>query len=409
MTFPQAASVGPQSDEGNGLGSALHARMIEIAHGDRVGSERWSRPLRLDRLRRLKIRFALRQRHFASRLVNLGRHLRNSGRVASVDSLPPTIGIETGRFCALQCPGCEVGLDNAAPGRLVRGEYASLDTMKTIIDATYRKVFQVQLKFHGEPLLNRNLFAASDYAVEKGLWTVIHTNLNPKIPDLATKILDSRLCNVVASIDGATQDVYEQYRRNGDAEVAFGHMRELADAKTRRGSELPWITAKFLVFEHNWHEIDAFREKALEAGADDVLFVSGFDDGIYNTGRSASEVEFDLDTLQWSRRTLPDVCPFLWDDLRFDWDGSLYPCGYVNHPDHVFSRMPQKFSEADLTNAFNARPFQRMRNFFLDGRASGQPDPTDLPKPCESCEFVHRFVEKRRSSREADANDGKGT
>jgi hypothetical protein len=131
----------------------------------------------------------------------------------------------------------------------------------------------------------------------------------PTIPDLAAKLIDANLCNLVASIDEATQETYEKYRRGGNAEVAFERIREIADLKRKRRSPLPWITAKFLVFDHNWHEIGAFKERAIEAGANDALFVSGFANGRYDTGRAATEVEFDLNALAWTRRELPHACP----------------------------------------------------------------------------------------------------
>ena len=377
------------------VGSELHRESLRIAFPDRHGMERWIRRQRLDAFHRLKLRFAIRQKHFLPRLLNYLAFSRQKLRAPRVRYLPPSIQIETGRYCLLKCPGCEVGLANAAGVPEGEREVTSLEMMKAAIDATYKRVFQISLHFHGEPLLNNNLFAACAYAVEKGLWTDFHSNLNPNISDLASKLIDAKLCNLVASIDGATQETYEKYRRGGDVELAFERIREIADLKQKRRSPFPWITAKFLVFEHNWHEIAAFKARAIEAGANEAIFVSGFANGIYDTGRAATEVEFDLNTLAWAERPLPDRCPFLWTDLRFEWDGSLYPCGHVNHSDHIFASAPTDLASSDMVERFNSPSHQRMRAFFLSNRLEAT---ADLPKPCHTCELVRRFVEKQHSS-----------
>jgi len=72
------------------------------------------------------------------------------------------------------------------------------------------------------------------------------------------------------SIDGATQGVYEKYRRKGDLEQAFRNIRSLVEAKRRLGSGTPIISWQFLAFEHNAHEIEAATAMARELGVDQI-------------------------------------------------------------------------------------------------------------------------------------------
>jgi hypothetical protein len=152
--------------------------------------------------------------------------------------------------------------------------------------------------------------------------------------------------------------------------------------KHKRKSRYPWITAKFIVFEHNWHEIERFRERALQAGADEAVFVSGFANHI--TGTVGTDFEFDLDALQWRKRWFPDQCPFLWTDLRVSADGGLYSCGGGSDESHLFDRSDPAL--VPMLDRYNGRKHVRMRELFLQGAERNQT--ADLPEPCATCELV---------------------
>jgi MoaA/NifB/PqqE/SkfB family radical SAM enzyme len=365
------------------LNSDFHRRMIRIAFGERHGARRWYRSKTLDPYHRLKIRFVLSQRHFASRFCNYLAFVKQRMRRAHVDYLPPTLVTETGARCLLRCPGCVSG--SGDDGARSLAPLTSLDTFKALIDQTYERCFQVAFFTHGEPLLNEAVLAASEYARGKGLWTFMHSNLMPKVSDLGERLVNAGLCNLVVSIDGATQEVYELYRRGGQLELVLARLSEIADLKRKRRSQYPWITAKFIVFEHNWHEIELFGKRALEAGADEAVFVSGFANHITDT--VGTDFEFDLDLLQWRKRWFPETCPFLWTDLRLSADGGLFPCGGGNDRTHVFDE--PDVAGLSMLERYNGLNHVRMREFFLGGGANAER--SELPPPCATCELVRRL------------------
>jgi hypothetical protein len=79
------------------------------------------------------------------------------------------------------------------------------------------------------------------------------------------------------SIDGATQSVYERYRKKGDIEQIFQNIRNLVDARRRLGKGTPVISWQFLAFEHNAHEIDRAIEMARQMGLDQINIATPFD------------------------------------------------------------------------------------------------------------------------------------
>jgi len=73
---------------------------------------------------------------------------------------------------------------------------------------------------------------------------------------------------MVLSIDGATQPIYERFRRKGNLELVFENIRKLVAAKRRVGKRTAILAWRMLAFEHNIHEIPAAIEKAKELGVD---------------------------------------------------------------------------------------------------------------------------------------------
>lgn len=378
----------PRHSRRQALAGELHKRTIHMAFPKRRGVDRWYRSQRWDAFHALKGRFVTAQRHFVPRLMNYGVFLRERLRCAEVHYLPPTLVIETGMRCQLRCPGCLVGDANAAGRAQSAVRMTTLETFRASIDQTYRRCVQVAFFTHGEPLLNDDVFAACEYARRKGLWTFMHSNLMPKVSDLAERLIASGLCNLVVSIDGATQDTYGTYRRGGQLESILAKVAAIAEEKRRRRAIYPWITAKFIVFEHNWHEIETFKARVLKAGADEALFVSGFANHI--TGRVGADREFDLDTLEWRQRNFPEKCPFLWSDLRLGSDGGLFSCGGGHREEDLFDKGT---GGADMVQRYNSPKHVRMRLYFL-GQTSRSS--VDVPKPCDNCELVDRFQSPER-------------
>ena len=370
-------------------GTVFHKEILAIAFPGRnnIETRRW-RLRKLNKFRFSKLLFLLQQKDFVSRTINYFRYKQQAHKTAIINYVPPSAQMESSTGCLLKCPGCLVGTQNAT-GHPAKINFTRLEVLKKEIDLIAKKCFQLYFHMHAEPLLNPSFFEACRYAVSKGLWTGIHSNLMPVIPDLPEKIIDSGLCNLVVSIDGATQETYEKYRTGGDLAIILGKIKNIAALKKQKKTTYPWITAKFLVFEHNWHEIKMFKEIALENGADEVIFISGYANGIYASGMACTEYEFNLDELAWKPFKLPERCPYLWEDLRIDTDGGLFPCGNAYRDQDKFF-VPQ--GAADLTpviEQLNTPAYLQMRRFFL-----GLTGNENLPEPCNTCQLVKNFSQQ---------------
>jgi MoaA/NifB/PqqE/SkfB family radical SAM enzyme len=120
---------------------------------------------------------------------------------------------------------------------------------------------------YGEPLVNpqtpRFIRLAKTYLMR----TIISTSLSLARFD-AEAYVESGLDSIAVSIDGATQYMYEKFRRNGIVSLVHGNLRKLVEARRRLGKRAPIITWRYLASEHNAHEISAAIRQARDFGVD---------------------------------------------------------------------------------------------------------------------------------------------
>jgi hypothetical protein len=82
---------------------------------------------------------------------------------------------------------------------------------------------------------------------------------------------------MVLSIDGASQAVYERFRKKGSLELVCDNIRKLVAARQRLGKRTPVISWQFLAFRHNWQEIPLALDLARELGVDEFRLAAPFD------------------------------------------------------------------------------------------------------------------------------------
>lgn len=173
---------------------------------------------------------------------------------------PSIFSVEINVSCNLRCPECALG------GNLIKRKRESLtfDQFKCIADKVrpYAKLMNIMI--WGEPLLNKEIIAMIGYA-SKFSRTVISTNGILVNNDIAEKLINSGLKDLIVSIDGATQEVYEKYRVGGDLTKALNSLEILHNLNIKYGSKVN-IVPQFIVFKHNQHEMDKFKEICLKIG-----------------------------------------------------------------------------------------------------------------------------------------------
>lgn len=198
--------------------------------------------------------------------LNFLSALYDRKRLASrVKAYPIDATIDLVTACQLKCPYCAVG--NRTIHRHVNHIEDALFTK--IADELFEAAFIGWFFSAGEPLLHRKAANLLTTIKEKEIFSVISTNLSVPLSDLKIDdILNSGLGMLSVSLDGATSGAYAQYRCGGQFDLVWTNLRRLIDRKQQLGVKKPLIEWRFLVFEHNQHELDLAMQMAREIGVD---------------------------------------------------------------------------------------------------------------------------------------------
>src|SRR5690606_37907197 len=72
----------------------------------------------------------------------------------------------------------------------------------------------------------------------------------------------------IISIDGTTQETYENYRIEGELKKVLEGIQNISQAKKNKKSNLPLVTLQFLVTRQNEHQINEIKALKNKYGAD---------------------------------------------------------------------------------------------------------------------------------------------
>ena len=127
---------------------------------------------------------------------------------ASIYGLPFSISFEPTTSCNLRCPECPSGLRSFTRPTGMLEE----DLFKRTIDELHETLLYLIFYFQGEPYLHPQFLEMVGYAAKKKIYTATSTNAHYLTDANAKKTVESGLDRIIISIDGTTQDTYEQYR-----------------------------------------------------------------------------------------------------------------------------------------------------------------------------------------------------
>jgi MoaA/NifB/PqqE/SkfB family radical SAM enzyme len=172
----------------------------------------------------------------------------------------------------------------------------------------------------------------------KGISVRLSSNLSMALSDeYIEALVQSGLDTLVVSLDGASAETYQHYRRRGSFERVCENMRRIQAAKKRLKQSTPVIVCQFLVFRHNEHEIAAIRSAYREWGADQLVIEGAQMPAVGNRAGSAFEPSIypeyniyhaDHPYQREARRQMRSgqVCSWLYGGLVLNPNGKVSPC-----------------------------------------------------------------------------------
>lgn len=278
---------------------------------------------------------------------------------------PMALSIEPTTACNLGCPECPSGLKQFT--RPTGNMKADLN--KKIIDELGPHLAYINFYFQGEPFINKNIFNLISYANRKGVYTATSTNAHFLTPEASRQVIDSGLKRLIISIDGTTQETYEQYRKEGSIQKVLEGTQNMIAAKKAANTNFPHIIFQFLVVKPNEHQIEEAKQLADKMGVDEIRFktaqVYDYKNGnpLIPTNEKYSRYKKMSDGTYRLKNKMSNHCWRMWSSAVITWDGSIVPCCFDKDAKHKLGNIQfvafndiwknndyQHFRKALLTN-----------------------------------------------------------
>jgi radical SAM protein with 4Fe4S-binding SPASM domain len=206
------------------------------------------------------------------------------------------------------------------------------EMFRKVIDQFHKKSLYLLFYFQGEPYLNPRFLEMVNYSSSKKMYTATSTNGHYLDEENAKHTVESGLSRLIISIDGTTQEVYEQYRVGGNLEKVLEGARRIIKWKKKLRSSTPQVVFQFLVVRPNQHQIIEAEKMAGEIGVDKIVFktaqIYDYKKGsdLIPTLKKYSRYTLKGDNTYVIKNKLENHCWRLWHSTVITWDGKMLPC-----------------------------------------------------------------------------------
>ena len=242
--------------------------------------------------------------------------------------LPMSISFEPTTSCNLRCPECPSGLRSfTRPTGMLEG-----DLFKRTLDELAETLLYLIFYFQGEPYLHPQFLEMVQYASKKGVYTATSTNAHYLTDENAKKTVESGLDRLIISIDGTSQEVYEQYRIGGKLEKVIEGTKNILRWKKALNSPTPHVIFQFLVVKPNEHQIEEVKNLAKTLGVDEVGLktaqIYDYEQGseLIPTIQKYTRYTQQTDGTYAIKNKLLNHCWKMWYSCVITWDGLVVPC-----------------------------------------------------------------------------------
>lgn len=281
--------------------------------------------------------------------------------------MPIAISIEPTTACNLRCPECPSGLRSFTRPRGTLNPESFGKTIDELSPTLSYLIFY----FQGEPFLHKQIFELIRKAADKKIYTATSTNAHFLDKENARKTVESGLHRCIISIDGTTQEVYEQYRIDGNLDKVLQGAKNLVEAKRELNSNTPQIIFQFLVVKPNEHQIEEVHRLAKEIGVDEVRLKTAqiyeYEQGspLIPTIEKYARYQKQADGSWKIKNKLINHCWKLWHSCVITWDGIVVPCCFDKDAEY---RMGNAF-ETSFNEVWNSDAYQTFRATVVRSRA----------------------------------------
>lgn len=239
-----------------------------------------------------------------------------------------------------------------------------------ILDGVGKSLQYINYYFQGEPFIHPNFLELVKEARKRNIYVVTSTNAHFISTEKAKEIVESDLSEIIISIDGTTQETYENYRIEGDLNKVIEGTRNLIAAKRLAKSEFPIVTFQFLVTKQNEHQIDDLRKIGDDLGVDRINLksIQVYDEADPNNlipeNPSYSRYRKNADGTYSLKNSFKNQCWKMWSSCVFTWDGRIVPCCFDKDAQHQMGSL----ADGNFKTSWKSTVYKGFRGAILKDR-----------------------------------------
>jgi len=334
----------------------------------------------------------LRLEYSAAARDNYANYISSNRREILPSYRPIKLDVEPISRCNFKCTMCVVSTWEKGK----RSDDLTLESFQSILQSE-PQVVELKLQGLGEPLmLGEPLFEMINFARRQFIWVRTTTNASRlHINENYRKLIDSRICEVQVSIDGATEKTFEAIRNGSKAKRVFENCQILNSYAAGSG----WNCTKMwtVVQSANVGELEALVDTAFNLGFTSQCFAIdlhgwGLEEWNEKNKRSEStmnslssqrllnlveygqnkgiKVEFWQNSTKYSTSSPEKLCPWPFERTMISSDKRVTPCCMISNPDTF------EIGKGYSSNIWASVEYQDFRTKHLNG---------DIPEACRMC------------------------
>lgn len=307
---------------------------------------------------------------------------------------PKSVRLETCTFCQLGCTYCYMRTGNY--GTMGKGYLKYQDFFDFI--KKHSHIEQIEISNNGEVFLNPDLAKILSLANERGLNVTIGngTNFNTVTDEMLELLVKTQVSFINISIDGASQEIYSLYRRNGDFDKVISNIKKLNAYKKKYNSVYPILQWQYILMPHNECDVEKASIMAKELHMN-IFYKYECVKGEFNpkdrkklekiTGlKYFSKEEYDNNN---EKTYGSDFCYQTLFSPQINYDGRLLGCCMLWDEDFGINVF-----ETGLFNALNSEKYLKMIYLLLGIEQSHEEiEKNDIP--CLHCGQCGRNIKNR--------------
>jgi MoaA/NifB/PqqE/SkfB family radical SAM enzyme len=169
--------------------------------------------------------------------------------------------------CHLACCAPETGITRTREAGML-----DVDLFDRVLAETGDSLIRLDFFNYGEAFLHKRAIEMCERVKARYPHIYLYTSTNGLAfsSEQARRLVHSGIDEVTFSIDGATQERYERYRRRGNLQLALDNLRAMVEEKRSAARDVPFINWRYILFTWNDsdEEMDRARHLAQAIGVD---------------------------------------------------------------------------------------------------------------------------------------------